>query len=93
MYRWHQERDLMMSRWRFEIALHEYPDWPHNGLAPIPLRCVTIPTDYMGSGFSRFITQTSRRRQRKREAGTTGWSIQTPGHYLCSLRTLEIWSS
>jgi hypothetical protein len=52
--RWHTERDLMLRRWRFEIAIHEYPAWPHGGLAPIPpVICDDSCHCYRGCGFFR----------------------------------------
>ena len=40
MRRWHAERNLMLRRWREEIATHTYGDegcwWSYYGQAPLP---------------------------------------------------------
>ena len=55
MRRWHEERDLMLRRWRVEIAKHEYFLWGRYSLAPIPP--VSCDEDdchcYRGPGFLR----------------------------------------
>jgi hypothetical protein len=55
MRRWHEERDLMIRRWRIEIAKHEYPRWGDQGLAPVPpAACEEDACHcYRGMGFSR----------------------------------------
>lgn len=36
MRRWHAERELMLRRWREEIAKHEFPEYAYCALAPVP---------------------------------------------------------
>lgn len=36
MRRWHEDRGLMLRRWRQEIALHESDKYSYSSLAPIP---------------------------------------------------------
>lgn len=52
MRRWHAERELMLRRWRQEIADHE--DYPYCALAPIPpSQCDMKCHCYLGPGFMR----------------------------------------
>lgn len=64
MYRWHSERDLMLRRWRLEIASHEYssrqgrPGFRRYALrmdqAPLPpVVCDDSCHCYLGPGFFR----------------------------------------
>lgn len=55
MRRWHEDRDLMLRRWREEIAKHEgIENYPHMSLAPIPPeKCDDICHCYRGMGFLR----------------------------------------
>lgn len=54
MRRWHEDRDLMLRRWREEIAKHEFPDYPWCSLAPIPAeKNDDICHCYRGMGFLR----------------------------------------
>jgi hypothetical protein len=55
MQRWHAERDLMLRRWREEIAKHESDEgYSYCALAPVP---PTADEDschcYLGMGFMR----------------------------------------
>ena len=53
MRRWHQERDLMLRRWRIEIAKHER-GYSHMALAPVPPQDCDEPCHcYRGPGFLR----------------------------------------
>lgn len=53
MRRWHSERDLMLRRWRFEIALHEW-GWSFGSLHPLPpVVCEGSCHCYAGCGFFR----------------------------------------
>lgn len=52
MRRWHEEREMMLRRWRFEIAIHE--GWPIASLHPIPpVVCDDSCHCYLGPGFFR----------------------------------------
>lgn len=54
MYRWHLEKDLMLRRWREEIAKHENLDYPNCSLAPIPAeKKDDVCHCYRGMGFLR----------------------------------------
>jgi hypothetical protein len=55
--RWHEERDLMLRRWRLEIAEHERWDkgYPHMYLAPLPPDSCDVDKChcYRGPGYFR----------------------------------------
>lgn len=55
MRRWHAERDLMLRRWRQEIAKHEGIEnqWPYLSLAPVPPENDGDCHCYLGMGFLR----------------------------------------
>jgi hypothetical protein len=56
MRRWHQERDLMLRRWRQEIAKHEASSdegYPYAALAPVPPTGVQGCHCYRGMGTMR----------------------------------------
>lgn len=54
MRRWHEDRNLMLRRWREEIAKHEFEDYPYCSLAPIPAeKKDDVCHCYRGMGFLR----------------------------------------
>lgn len=54
MKRWHEDRDLMLRRWREEIAKHEMDIYSYCSLAPVPPEAdIDSCHCYKGMGFLR----------------------------------------